>query len=300
MEFADGELYLTRIIDKDNVLEEWTWACKNIEFEGRIPYSKRTSSEYIEKDENGEIAYLEKYDKQGNVIENQWLLEDGTTCVNKRDEQGNIVEIQCLENQEILWQEFRKYDEKGELVFVENNMYSEELLKSGYAKTSTYFRDGRIVKTVAAEAGWPTQTDLYDENGNVAEVNFETGEKAVFKYEQQITVRDSNVVHNWQVVGVRFENQSETKDIQFTTPFVATPGDIRENTLGEAECLVYARLAREDLSTITRDNINKKLAESYIKSGNVPSEGNVCYKIYNNLLNAQQGATLSKQNVREP
>ena len=182
------------------------------------------------------------------------------------------------------------YNDKNELIrevtgiyntagtsFSTEKVYDSEMLKTSYPITKLKKYNGKLATMTNMDTdGKVVRSMAYDNHERISEISFGNDQKAVFGYD-----KDTETLKN-----IDYYNGSEHKSIKLKQPV--------KNSIENSAVQAYARLAKTDLSSITPDNIDKKVVENYIATGDVPREDAHFDKLYkaasqnNQIINARQ------------
>ncbi|MBR6408751.1 MAG: hypothetical protein IKS23_00725, partial [Alphaproteobacteria bacterium] len=166
----------------------------------------------------------------------------------KYDDQNNLIAEETV------------HSVNGGTVMREEKHYTN--LETHYAHSITTYKKAKPVETVNKDIEGNVVRRMKHTNNNlISEISFGEDEKASFVYEGN------------ELCAVRYENGAERREIEFRHPY--KPKD--QAVWG------LARLAKEDISQITAENIVQKVCESYIREGDAPAENTCFYKPYKRL-----------------
>ncbi len=181
----------------------------------------------------------------------------------KYDDQNNLIAEEAV------------HVVNGGTVMREEKHYTN--LETNYAHSITTYKKAEPVETVNKDAeGNVVRKMKHYTDSIISEISFKEDQKAIFQY------------FGDKLVGVRYENGAERREIEFRHPY--KPKD--QAVWG------LARLAKEDISQITPENIVQKVCESYIREGDAPAENTCFYKPYKRLVRQNTITQIIKGNDR--
>jgi len=160
---------------------------------------------------------------------------------------------------------------------------SSPLIKSNYTHTikKTDHETDRMISYYVYDTENDGRLTTFNEDGTIKTISFDNEKESIIRF----AYAENNLV------GITFQKGGQTKEITLKDSERCDAGDQTAQN-------GYARLLHENISTITANNIQERVAQNYLKSGDVPSQGSPFYeayqtaKAYQQLLNQSKGLEL--------
>ena len=223
--------------------------------------------------------------------------ENGIRTRITQDENGNVVRIikhivdpwrdseftdYFYNDEKILTKEEKTVFNEDGSKLIETKVYDYEMLKTTYPYTLKKYQNNKLIESISEDAIGSVVFDLkYDLKGRISEMSYKDNQKAIFLYEGNENV----------LTGINYQNGSNHKEIMLKEKI--------ENADRKRAIEGYARLAQNNIHDITPKNIDKKVVESYIASGDVPSEDSYFYTLYQQMKQQNEIIKFSTQSRGE-
>lgn len=190
------------------------------------------------------------------------------------DDNGNIERVDIQHNDDnICYQEVHLSPESPNLSteythsYKQLNVHNSNLI-SLYV-TDGGEKDGRLTK--------------FDEDEKVISISFDTNPKDTVRFDYN---------DNYMLTGVTYEKDGKNTHIELKDSEQSFAYELTAQN-------GYARLLKEDISNLTKDNINQRVVQTYLKSNDTPIEGSPFYETYQSAQKTVNAAFVKLQKTND-